>query len=187
MYGSTPTRVIIIFETRHIRLIMASLNVLVKRLPSSPFPLVSSLAFTASFPPPVFISIFSISWAMLAVSISFCNLDFIGCHVIDIRIFKVSILCTFSLLFAVYGGPQLSRQNQKPHGKSKNITAKPKTSRQKQKHHGKTKNLTAKTKYLTAKPNTSQQKQNSFGFAVGIYTVPLTGVRIKRVDFRENI
>ena len=151
---------------------------------------------------------------MLAVSISFCNLDFIGCHVIDIRIFKVSILCTFSLLFAVYGGPQLSRQNQKPHGKSKNITAKPKTSRQKQKHHGKTKNLTAKAKAsrqnqkphgknkiphgktknltaeinsLTAKPNTSQQKQNIFGFVVSIYTVPLTGVRIKRVDFRENI
>jgi len=48
------------------------------------------------------------------------------------------------------------------------VTAKPKTSRQKQKHHGKTKNLTAKTKYLTAKPNTSQQRQNSFGFAEGI-------------------
>ena len=47
-----------------------------------------------------------------------------------------------------YGGPQLSRQNQKPHGKNKIP-------------HGKTKNL-------TAKPNTSQQKQNSFGFAVGI-------------------
>ena len=38
-----------------------------------------------------------------------------------------------------YGGPQLSRQNQKPlgktkkpHGKTKNLTAKPKTSRQKQ-------------------------------------------------------
>ena len=31
-----------------------------------------------------------------------------------------------------YGGPQLSRQNQKPHGKNKNLTAKPKTSRQKQ-------------------------------------------------------
>ena len=66
------------------------------------------------------------------------------------------------------------------------VTAKTKTSRQKQKHHGKTKNLTAKTKYLTAKPktsrqnkiphgktkyltakpNTSQQKQNSFGYAV---------------------
>ena len=40
---------------------------------------------------------------MLAVSILFCNLDFIGCHVFDIRsvtyIFKVSILCTFSLFF----------------------------------------------------------------------------------------
>ena len=48
-----------------------------------------------------------------------------------------------------YGGPQLSRQ--------------------KQKHHGKTKNLTAKTKYLIAKPSTSQQiRQNSFDFAVGI-------------------
>ena len=47
-----------------------------------------------------------------------------------------------------YGGLQLSRQNQKPHGKNKI-------------RHGKTKNL-------TAKPNTSQQKQNSFGFAVGI-------------------
>ena len=48
----------------------------------------------------------------------------------------------------LYGGPQLSRQNQKPHGKNKIP-------------HGKTKNL-------TAKPNTSQQKQNSFGFAVSI-------------------
>ena len=54
------------------------------------------------------------------------------------------------------------------HSKTKNLTAKTKTSRQKQKHHGKTKNLTAKTKYLTAKPNTSKQKQNSFGFAVDI-------------------
>ena len=55
----------------------------------------------------------------------------------------------------LYGGPQLSQQNQKPHGKNKIP-------------HGKTKNLTAKTKYLTTKPNTSQQKQKSFGFAVGI-------------------
>ena len=83
-----------------------------------------------------------------------------------------------------YGGPQLSRQNQKPHSKTKNLTAKtkyltakPKTSRQKQKPHcknkiphdktkdltakpkserphGKTKYFTAKTKYLTAKANT---------------------------------
>ena len=72
-----------------------------------------------------------------------------------------------------YGSTQLSRQNQKHHGKTKNLTAKTKTSRQNQKPHsknkiphGKTKNHTAKTKYLKAKPNTSQQKQNSFGFAV---------------------
>ena len=47
-----------------------------------------------------------------------------------------------------YGGPQLSRQNQKPCGKNKI-------------HHGKTKNLMAKTKYLTAKPKTPRQKQNT--------------------------
>ena len=50
-----------------------------------------------------------------------------------------------------YGGPQLSRKNQKPHGKTENLTAKAKTSRQKQntprqnqKPHGKTKDPTAK-------------------------------------------
>ena len=67
-----------------------------------------------------------------------------------------------------YGGPQLSRQNQKPHdktkiphGKTENLTAKTKTSRQNQilhrKNqilHGKTKYFTAKTKYFTAKANT---------------------------------
>ena len=42
-----------------------------------------------------------------------------------------------------YGGPQLSRQNRKPHGKNKNITA--------------------KTKYLTAKTKTSRQKQKYLG------------------------
>ena len=58
-----------------------------------------------------------------------------------------------------YGGPQLSQQNQKPHGKNKiphdqtkNLTAKPKTSRPNQKPHGKTKNL-------TVKPKTSWQNQ----------------------------
>ena len=42
---------------------------------------------------------------------------------------------------ALYGDPQLSRQNQKPHGKNKIP-------------HGKTKYFRAKTKYLTAKANT---------------------------------
>ena len=56
----------------------------------------------------------------------------------------------------LYGGPQLktSRQKQKLHGKTKNLTAKTNTSRQNQKPH-------RKTKDLTAKPNTSQQKPNT--------------------------
>ena len=91
------------------------------------------------------------------------------------RISLTTLLCHMS-------SPQLSRQNQKPHGKTKNLTAKPKTSRpnqktswqkentsrQNQKPHGKNKIPHGKTKNLTAKPNTSQRKQNSFGFAVGI-------------------
>ena len=61
---------------------MASLNVLVKLLSSSTFRL-SSLAFAASFLPPVFISIFLNFLGYAAVSISLCNLDFIGCQVFD--------------------------------------------------------------------------------------------------------
>ena len=92
---------IIIFETRHTGLIMAALNVLVKLLPSSPFLLspCSSLAFTTFFLPPVLISIFSISWAMLAVSISFCNLDFMGCNVFDIRSGHIYFQGQYSLYF----------------------------------------------------------------------------------------
>ena len=61
-------------------------------------------------------------------------------------------------IWYTYGGAQLSRQNQKPHGKNKiphgkteNLTAKTKTSRENQKPHGKTKYFRAKTKYLTDK------------------------------------
>ena len=50
----------------------------------------------------------------------------------------------------------MSRQNQKPNGKTISLTAKPKTSRQNQKRHVKTKNL-------TAKPKTSRQKQKPHG------------------------
>ena len=60
--------------------------------------LVKLLAFTASFLPPVFISIFSVFWAMFVVSISFCNLGFIGCHVFDIRSGHIH----FQGLFAVF-------------------------------------------------------------------------------------
>ena len=70
----------------------------------------------------------------------------------------------FSLSY-VYGGPQLSRQNQKGHGETKNLTAKtkyltakPKTSRQKQNTSRQNRNLTAKTKTSRQKQNTSQQQ-----------------------------
>ena len=59
---------------------MASLNVLVKLLPSSPFRLSRCFFIGVRLFPSS-----SISWAMLAVSILFCNLDFIGCHVFDIN------------------------------------------------------------------------------------------------------
>ena len=80
----------------------------------------------------------------------------------------------------MYCGPQLSQQNQKPHGKhtiphgktknltakTKYLTAKPKASRQNQRPHGKTKYFTAKTKYLTAKANTHHKTKANFAFAV---------------------
>ena len=62
--------------------------------------------------------------------------------------------------------PKTSLQNQKRHGKTKNLTAKTKYLTAKPKPHGKNKILHGKTKNLTTKPNTSQQKQNSPGFAV---------------------
>ena len=70
----------IIFETSHTGLIMASLNVLVELLPSSPFRLspFTSLAFAASFLHPVFISIFlNFLGYSRGKCVSFCNLDFI--------------------------------------------------------------------------------------------------------------
>ena len=65
----------------------------------SPFPFFSSLAFTTSFLPPVLISIFSISWAMFAVTISFCNQDFMGCNVFDIRSGHIYFQGQYSLYF----------------------------------------------------------------------------------------
>ena len=98
---------------------------------------------------------------------------FISCY----NLFYVLIisLCVsmYSKMHYPYGGPQLSRQNQKPHGKNKiphgktknltaktkYLTAKTKTSRQNQKPHCKTKDLTAKPNTSQQKPNTSRQKQ----------------------------
>ena len=90
----------------------------------------------------------------------------------------------------MYGGPQLSRQNQKrhgnnkiPHGKPENLTEK--TKRQNQSRQGKTKDLTAKPNTSQQKPNTSRQKQiptakpklfcfcgEVFGFAVRFLVLP---------------
>ena len=91
---------------------------------------------------------------------------FISCY----NLFYVLIISLwvsmYSKMHYPYGGPQLSRQNQKPHGKNKiphgkteNLTAKTKTSRQNQKPHCKTKDLTAKPNTSQQKPNTSRQKQ----------------------------
>ena len=74
----------------------------------------------------------------------------------------------------MYRGPQLSRQNQKLHGKNKIPHGKNKMP------HGKTKNFTAKTKYLTAKtkclkPGKSKyprQNQSYFVFAVKYLVLP---------------
>ena len=94
-------------------------------------------------------------------------------------------VCFSHFLRSTYGGPQLSRQNQKPHaktkypwqnrkphgknkiphGKTKNLTAKTNTSWQnrnltaKTKPYGKNKIPHDKTKTLTAKPKTSRQNQ----------------------------
>ena len=74
-------------------------------------------------------------------------------------------------MLKLYGGPQLSRQKQKPHGKNKiphgkteNLTAKTKTSRQNQKPHGKNKIPHDKSKY-------PQQNQSYFVFAAVKYLV----------------
>ena len=111
---------IIIFETSHTGLIIASLNVLVKLLPSSPFSL--SPCFYIGVRRVLSASVFlfpsaSISWAMLALSIQFSNLDFTlvaTCSTagstfgLVTYIFKVSILCTFPYLCTVFSKPYSS-------------------------------------------------------------------------------
>ena len=75
-------------------------------------------------------------------------------------------------IWYTYGGPQLSRQNQKPHGKNKiphgktkNLTAKPKTSRQNQILHSKNQIPHGKSKY-------PRQNQSYFAFAVKYLVLP---------------
>ena len=96
----------IIFETSHTGLIMASLNVLGKLLPSSrhhAFPLVSSLAFTASFLRPVFISSFLnfLGYARgkyLVLQPRF----YIGCHVFQGQYFLYFSPFVCSIFLAIF-------------------------------------------------------------------------------------
>ena len=67
-------------------------------------------------------------------------------------------VCLSHFLRSTY--PQLSRQNQKPHGKNKIPTAKLKTSWQKQNTSWQNQNLMAKTKYLMAKPKPHGKNKN---------------------------
>ena len=72
-----------------------------------------------------------------------------------------------------YGGPQLSWQNQKPHGKNKNITAKPKPSRQKQIRHSNWPNTSRQKQITTAKPKLFCFCCEVFGFAVRYFVLAL--------------
>ena len=65
--------------------------------------------------------------------------------------------------FDIYSGPQLSRQYQIAHGKSKRLTSKAKSSRQNQKAHGKTKKLTSKAKSSRQKNKKLTAKQKTHG------------------------
>ena len=110
-YLNFLTTAIIFFPTeiRHIRLFSASSKRppdMIKTCSSNSFPphpfafpLVSSLAFTASFLPPVFISIFSISWARLQNEILTASIEFIGWHVFHIRSGHTYFQGQYSLYF----------------------------------------------------------------------------------------
>ena len=72
-----------------------------------------------------------------------------------------------------YGGPQLSWQNQKPHGKNKNIAAKPKPSRQNQIRHSNWPNTSRQKQIPTAKPKLFCFCCEVFGFAVRYFVLAL--------------
>ena len=86
-----------------------------------------------------------------SIPITICCACFVSSKIIERDILLIHRDCfvgnpglkieIFIPLVSSHGGPQLSRQNQKPYGKNKN--------------------LTAKSKYLTAKPNISQHKPNT--------------------------
>ena len=74
------------------------------------------------------------------------------------------------LFISIYGGPQVSRQKQKLHGKNKNSTAKTKTPRQKQKPpRQKQKHLRQKQKPLRQKQKPHGKNKNLYGKNKNLY------------------
>ena len=77
--------------------------------------------------------------------------------------FFICISDTSNSLSALYGGPQLSRQNQFHHGKIILLTAKLFCSWQNQFHHGKINFIHGKINFITAKSFCSWQNQFHHG------------------------
>ena len=73
-----------------------------------------------------------------------------------------------------YGGPQLSRQNQKPHGKNKIP-------------HGKTKYFTAKTKYLTRQKQIPTAKPKLFCFCREVFDFAVTVMGHHKFAIASNV
>ena len=100
---------------------------------------------------------FIMLWQNRSIRITVCRACFVSSKIIERVILLIHRACfvgnaglkieIFTPLVSSYGGPQLSRQNQKPHGKTKKPRGKIKIP------HDKTKYFTAKTKYPTAKAN----------------------------------
>ena len=125
---------------------------------------------------------FIMLWQNRSIRITICRACFVSLKIIERDILLIHRACfvgnpglkieIFTPLVSSYGGPQLSRQNQKPRGKIKIP-------------HDKTKNLTTKPNTSQQKPNTPRQKQiptarpklfcfccEVFGFAVRFLVLP---------------
>ena len=137
----------------------------------------------------LFGSKFIMLWQNRSILITICRACFVSSKIIERDILLIHRACfvgnpglkieIFTPLVSSYGGPQLSRQNQKPHGKTKKPRGKIKIP------HDKTKNLTTKPNTSQQKPNTPRQKQiptarpklfcfccEVFGFAVRFLFLP---------------
>ena len=78
-----------------------------------------------------------------------------------------------------YGGPQVSRHKQEPHGTNKNVTAQTRTSRHKEESHGTNKNLTAQTK-------ASRHKQEPHGTKTSRHKLKVHGTKQELHGTKQN-